>query len=74
MPSLRRSMGSNVQLNRLYELFLRMSRTIRSLIQLTKLTDFLETGSSEVENFRVGFGKRERETETERERERERER
>ena len=42
---------------------------MRSLIQLTKLTDFLETGSSEVENFRVGLW-REREKETERERER----
>ena len=46
-----------------------MSRTIRSLIELTKLTDFLETGSSGVENFRVGFGEREREREREKERE-----
>ena len=66
-------MGSNVQLNRMYKLFFRMSRTIKILIQLTKLTDILETGSSEVENFRVGLW-RERKRETERERERERER
>ena len=52
-------MGSNVQFNRMYKLIFRMSRTIRSLIQLTKLTDFLEFGSSEVENFPVGFGERE---------------
>ena len=60
-------MGSNVQFNRKYKLFFRMSRTIRSLIQLTKLTDILETGSSEVENFRVELW-RERERERERER------
>ena len=63
-------MGSNVQFNRMYQLFFRMSRTIRSLIQLTKLTDILETGSSKVQNFRVGLW---REKERERERERERE-
>ena len=62
MLCLRRSMGSNVQFNRMCKLFFRMSRTIRSLIQLTKLTDILETGSSEVENFRVGLW-RERERE-----------
>ena len=64
-------MGSNVQFNRMHMLFFRMSRTIRSLIQLTKLTDILETGSWEVENFRVGLW-RERGRERERERERER--
>ena len=65
-------MSSNVQLNRMYKLFFGISRTISSLIQLTKLTDILETGSSEVENFRVGLG-REREREREREKERKRE-
>ena len=64
-------MSSNVQLNRMYKLFFGISRTISSLIQLTKLTDILETGSSEVENFRVGLG-RERERERERERKKKR--
>ena len=62
-------MGSTVQFSRMYKLFFRMSRTIRSLIHLTKLTDILETGSSEVEIFRVGLW-RERERERERARER----
>ena len=66
-------MSSNVQLNRMYKLFFGISRTISSLIQLTKLTDILETGSSEVENFRVGLG-RERGRERERERERKKKR
>ena len=60
-------MGSNVQFNRMYKIFFRMSRTFRSLIQLTNLTYISETGSSEVENVRVGFW-RERERERERER------
>ena len=66
-------MGSNVQFNRMYKLFFGISRTISSLIQLTKLTDILETGSSEVEKFRVGLG-RERGRERERERKKEKER
>ena len=48
-------MGSNIQFNRMYKLFFRMSRTIRSLIQLKKLIDFLETGSSKLRTFQWGL-------------------